>query len=116
MTERRFQIEHIPAVLYGDAAEKAYLFVHGQCGCKEEGLAFAEIACPAEYQVLAIGTELYSPQDLSAALEPLASIIRKCEKARSKYEPTSVQYRRFHGTIRAMELSRQLIENELGRK
>ncbi len=24
MTERRFQIEHIPAVLYGDAAEKAY--------------------------------------------------------------------------------------------
>ncbi len=62
------------------------------------------------------GTELYSTQDLSAALEPLASIMRKCEKARSKYEPTSVQYRRFYGTIRAMELSRQLIENELGRK
>jgi len=54
MTERRFQIEHIPAVLYGDAAEKAYLFIHGQCGCKEEGLAFAEIACPSGYQVLAI--------------------------------------------------------------
>ena len=54
MTERNFQIEHIPAVLYGDAAEKAYLFVHGQCGCKEEGLAFAEIACPSGYQVLAI--------------------------------------------------------------
>lgn len=44
MTERRFQIENIPAVLYGDASEKAYLFIHGQCGCKEEGLAFAEIA------------------------------------------------------------------------
>jgi len=54
MTEHRFQIENIPAVLYGDAAEKAYLFVHGQCGCKEEGLAFAEIACPSGYQVLAI--------------------------------------------------------------
>ena len=60
--------------------------------------------------------EQYSTQALSAALEPLASIMRKCEKARSKYEPTSVQYRRFYGTIRAMELSRQLIENELGRK
>lgn len=54
MTECRFQIENIPAVLYGDAADKAYLFVHGQCGRKEEGLAFAEIACPAGYQVLAI--------------------------------------------------------------
>lgn len=54
MTEQRFQIENIPAVLYGDAAEKAYLFVHGQCGCKEEGLAFAEIACPSGYQVLAV--------------------------------------------------------------
>lgn len=54
MTERRFQIEHIPAVLYGNAAEKAYLFVHGQCGCKEEGLAFAEIACPKGVQVLAV--------------------------------------------------------------
>ncbi|MEA5143228.1 MAG: hypothetical protein VB023_06575 [Oscillibacter sp.] len=62
------------------------------------------------------GADLYSTQDLSAALEPLASILRKCEKACSKYEPTSVQYRRFHATIRAMELSRQLIENELGRK
>jgi uncharacterized protein len=54
MTERRFQIEHIPAVLYGDAADRAYLYVHGQCGCKEEGLAFAEIACPKGAQVLAI--------------------------------------------------------------
>ena len=50
MTEHRFQIENIPAVLYGDAAEKAYLFVHGQCGCKEEGLAFAEIgAAPRSF-------------------------------------------------------------------
>jgi len=50
MTEQRFQIENIPAVLYGDAAEKAYLFVHGQCGCKKEGLAFAEIgAAPRSF-------------------------------------------------------------------
>lgn len=54
MTERRLEIENIPAVLYGDAAEKAYLFVHGQCGCKEEGFAFAEITCPAGYQVVAV--------------------------------------------------------------
>ncbi|WP_369283993.1 alpha/beta hydrolase [Oscillibacter sp. GMB15532] len=47
-------IDHIPAVLYGEPSQKVYLFVHGQCGCREEGLAFAEIACPAGYQVLAI--------------------------------------------------------------
>ena len=70
----------------------------------------------AEALLTGRGADLYSTQELSAALEPLASIIRKCEKARSKYEPTSGQYRRFHSTIRAMELSKQLIENKLDRK
>ena len=54
MMEREFFIEHIPAVLYGEPAEKAYLFVHGQSGCKEEGAAFAKTACPAGFQVLAV--------------------------------------------------------------
>lgn len=67
----------------------------------------------AQALLVGSGTELYSTQDISAALEPLASIIRKCEKARSKYEPDSGQYGRFNGTIRAMELSRTLIEREL---
>lgn len=69
-------------------------------------------------QALLVGSdaELYSAQDLSAALEPLASIIRKCKKARSKYEPSSGQYNRYGGTIRAIELSRELIENELHRR
>ncbi len=61
------------------------------------------------------GTEIYSTQDLSAALEPLSSIIGKCKKARSKYEPGGQQYNRYGNTIRAMELSRMLIENELHR-
>ena len=54
MKEERFLIENIPAVVYGEKSDKAYLFVHGQSGCKEEGAAFADIACPAGYQVLAI--------------------------------------------------------------
>lgn len=58
----------------------------------------------------------YSSDDLSAAMEPLASVIRKCEKARSKYEPDSGQYRRYDCTIQAMELSRALMENELHRR
>lgn len=54
MREERFSIENIPAVVYGEVSDKCYLFVHGQSGCKEEGAAFAELACPAGHQVLAI--------------------------------------------------------------
>ena len=62
------------------------------------------------------GAAQYSIQESSAALEPLASVIRKCEKARSKYELGSGQYGRYGGTIRAMELSRTLIKDELSRR
>lgn len=54
MKEERFLIQNIPAVVYGEASDKCYLYVHGQSGCKEEGAVFARIACPAGYQVLAI--------------------------------------------------------------
>ncbi|WP_312279037.1 hypothetical protein [Oscillibacter sp.] len=75
-------------------------------------------------QALKIGSALLgggyvekdSDETLTAALEPLASIIRKCEKARSKYEPGSGQYNRYGSTIQAMELSRIQIENELHRR
>ena len=70
----------------------------------------------AEVLLAGRGAESYSIQDLFAALEPLASVIRKCEKARLKYETDSGQYGRYGGTIRAMELSGTLIENELLRR
>lgn len=54
MREEKFAIDAIPAVLYGEASERLYLFVHGKCGCKEEGGAFAEIVCREGWQVLAI--------------------------------------------------------------
>ena len=54
MREERFKIDAIPAVLYGDPSDRLYLFVHGKCGCKEEGKTFAETVCPKGWQVLAI--------------------------------------------------------------
>ena len=51
---QKMNLDKIPAVLYGEPSDKAYLFVHGMNGCKEEAAAFAEIACPKGYQVLAI--------------------------------------------------------------
>ncbi len=54
MREERFKIDSIPAILYGYPRDRLYLFVHGKCGCKEEGAAFAEIVCSKGWQVLAI--------------------------------------------------------------
>lgn len=55
-------------------------------------------------------------QERTNALKVVTSVIRKCQKARSKYEPDSRQYGRYDGTIRAMELARTLIENKLLRR
>ena len=54
MKETVFQIGQIPAVLYGEEADKVYLFVHGKCGYKEEAEDFAETVCPRGWQVLGI--------------------------------------------------------------
>lgn len=54
MKTQKIEIGSIPALLYGKESRKVYLYVHGKMGCKEEALPFAELACPAGYQVLAI--------------------------------------------------------------
>lgn len=62
-------------MLYGDATEKAYLFVHGQCGCKEEGAAFAQIACPKGIQVLAIDLPEHGErQDEKSCFNPWTAV------------------------------------------
>ena len=43
-----------PAALYGEPADRGYLFLHGQMGHKEEAETFARTACPKGYQVLSI--------------------------------------------------------------
>ena len=54
MKTQSLEIGGATAILYGETREKGYLFLHGQMGCKEEGEAFARLACPKGYQVLAI--------------------------------------------------------------
>ena len=54
MKHQNFKIGHTPAILLGEASENLYLFLHGQDGNKEEAETFAEIACPAGWQVLGI--------------------------------------------------------------
>lgn len=54
MKQQSLQIAGIPALLCGEESSKVYLYIHGKMGCKEEALPFAELACPAGYQMLAI--------------------------------------------------------------
>lgn len=54
MKTERFTLKQIPLLLIGEPSRKVYLYVHGKMGSKEEALAFAELACPAGYQVLAL--------------------------------------------------------------
>ena len=54
ISTKRFEIGGIPAILYGEPGDKAYLFLHGKCGCKEEAGPFASLVCPSGIQVLAV--------------------------------------------------------------
>lgn len=54
MKTERFTLKSIPLLLIGEPSRKVYLYVHGKNGSKEEALDFAELACPAGYQVLAV--------------------------------------------------------------
>lgn len=54
MQAKHFTIEAIPAMLWGDKADKVYLFIHGKSGCKEEAADFAALACAKGWQVLSI--------------------------------------------------------------
>lgn len=54
MQTKHLTLKNIPLLLLGEPAQNVYLYVHGKMGSKEEALAFAELACPMGYQVLAI--------------------------------------------------------------
>ena len=54
MKKQELTLAGVPAILYGELSRKVYLYVHGKNGCKEEAERFANTACAAGWQVLAI--------------------------------------------------------------
>lgn len=54
MENRKFMIDKIPAVRYGESSDRCFLYIHGKMGFKEEAESFAEIACTKGWQVLSI--------------------------------------------------------------
>lgn len=70
MKQETLQIDHIPAVLYGESSRCVWLFVHGKCGYKEEGAAFAELVCTGGVQVLAIDLPEHGARKQEAGFDP----------------------------------------------
>ncbi|WP_373482567.1 hypothetical protein [Acetobacterium sp.] len=57
--------------------------------------------------------EQYTKIELTEALRPVISVISKCEKAQSKFAEGTVHYRRNKNLIKAMNISKVLIEGQL---
>lgn len=54
----------------------------------------------------------YTKEELTEAIRPVVSIISKCEKAQEKFAEGSPDYRRFENLIKAMNISKGLIEDQ----
>ena len=55
----------------------------------------------------------YSKNDLEKAIAPVASIISKCQKAQVKFKEGTQNHTRFKNMIKAMTVSKTLIEEEI---
>jgi hypothetical protein len=58
----------------------------------------------------------YNREELEKALPPVISIINKTEKAQSKYDEGSTQFKRFSPLIEAMYIAKSLITNEISKR
>lgn len=70
MKTEKFFIDNIPAILLGEQSDSVYLFVHGQCGSKEEAVRFAEAVSGTGCQVLGIDFPEHGSRKDSAKLLP----------------------------------------------
>lgn len=52
MKKEKLRIDSIPAIIWGEASDKVYLFVHGKMSSKEYAEHFAEIAEQKGYQTI----------------------------------------------------------------
>lgn len=44
MKREKIYIDEIPAIIWGEKSDKAYIYIHGKMQCKEDAKDFAEIA------------------------------------------------------------------------
>ena len=60
--------------------------------------------------------DMFTLSDLEKALPPILSIISKTEKVRVKVDESRVQFKRIDALIRAMNISKVFITNEISKR
>lgn len=60
--------------------------------------------------------EKYTKEELIDAIAPVSSVISKCEKAQLKFEEGTSHHTRFKRLIRAMYISKSLIDDEISKR
>lgn len=63
---KKFLLNHIPAVLYGEPSDKVFLYVHGRDGNKEVAVSFYQMVKEAGWQVLSIDLPKHGERQESA--------------------------------------------------
>jgi hypothetical protein len=58
----------------------------------------------------------YTKEELIESLQPVSSIISKCEKAQLKFAEGTSHYTRFKKMIKAMYISKSLIADEISKR
>lgn len=62
---KKFMMNHIPAVLYGEPSDKVFLYVHGRNGNKEVAVSFYQMVKAAGWQVLSIDLPKHGEREAS---------------------------------------------------
>ncbi len=68
MIIQHFFISKIPALLYGEPSDRVFLYLHGQCGCKEDAERFAQAACQNQWQVASVAFPGYGERSQEQAV------------------------------------------------
>ena len=58
----------------------------------------------------------YTKEELTDAIQPVSSIISKCEKAQQKHVEGTAYHTRFKNIIKAMYISKSLITDEISKR
>ncbi len=60
-------------------------------------------------------TDKFAQEDLQEAIQPLASMISKTEKAQAKFSPGTSQHTLLQNRLKALHIAKAMIEGELDR-
>lgn len=113
MERREFDIAGVPALLLGGRADKVYIFIHGQSGCKEEAEAFAPTAISKGYQVLGIDLPEHGGRSDGAKLTPweaIPELRRVMAYARENYQSVSIRANSIGAWLSMMAFAEERIE------